>query len=123
MIKGKVKTMDIHDESILSEPESEMMVNPELNEMPIMGADASFGENGLTGLEGGVNEINGSDVERMSEELSSSPETSEIGQGDKVSFCGKVRHFYCPDCGHTWHEPGWPSYCPKWGCTGRPQEV
>ena len=122
MIKGKVKTMDIHDESILSQPESEMMVNPELNEIANVVGDVSFGENGLTGLEGGVNEVNGSDVEKVSEELSPPPERTEMRHGDKVSFCG-TRHFYCPKCGHTWYEPGWPSYCPQWGCTGRPQEV
>lgn len=115
--------MDIHDESIFSQPESEMMVNPELNEIPAEVVDVSFVGNEVTGLESGVNEIDGSDIEKVPEELSPPIERTEVGHCDKVSFCGKVRHFYCPDCGHTWHEPGWPSYCPKWGCTGRPQEV
>lgn len=115
--------MDIYDESIFLQPESEMMVNPELNEIPTEVVDVPFGENGVTGLESGVNEIDGFDIEKVPEELSPSIERTEIGYGDKVSFCGKVRHFYCPKCGHTWYEPGWPSYCPQFGCTGSPQEV
>ena len=29
--------------------------------------------------------------------------------------------YYCPKCGHTFYSPSWPSYCPKWGCTGNPK--
>lgn len=41
----------------------------------------------------------------------------------KPSSGSRMKHFYCPVCGHTWYSPDWPSYCPKSGCFGRPQEM
>ena len=79
--------MDIHDESIFSQPESEMMVDPELNEIPAEVVNVSFVGNEVTGLESGVNEIEGSDIEKVPEELSPPIERTEVGHGAKVSFC------------------------------------
>ena len=41
----------------------------------------------------------------------------------KPSFGSRLKHLYCPVCGHEWYSPDWPRYCPKSGCLGSPKEI
>lgn len=53
----------------------------------------------------------------------SSDGNTNASDASKPSFGSRMKHLYCPVCGHTWYSPDWPSYCPKSGCLGRPQEM
>lgn len=50
-------------------------------------------------------------------------EKVDIEERKQQTFGGRMKHLYCPKCGHSWYSPSWDRWCPKTGCTGSPQEV
>lgn len=73
--------------------------------------------------ESGVKLNSGDVLADTSDRSGEPPSTESVRKNNDVSFKGSIHHFYCSKCGHTWYAPGWPSYCPKWGCTGTPTEM